>query len=105
MIEYRVVIADAGRGRFLAQCGGVTAVSRDPEHAICREIVAAGWPDGPVAFVHGPSGMVAMRAKSVFEMAKWSIHAGSDGGFVRRPFNRFPQLSGSTVDGDSKDGL
>lgn len=104
-MTYRVVICEAGHGRFLAVVDGteIAVTSRDPEHAICRAMVEADLPDGPVEFIHGPSGMVAMRAKSAHAMAKWTVVADDKIGYRRRLWkNRHGEPGRASVDGDLK---
>jgi len=70
---YRATIRETDRrnGTFIAEGHDLTVTSRDPEHALCRALVAAGVVDGPVQFYRGETPSLSFR--SIYRAAQWRV--------------------------------
>lgn len=93
-----VTITPAGRGRFTTTINGtslVTVPTSNPMYGSCRALVALGYDDGPVQFLHAGSDKVAASIVSIHRGAKLRVEEASGGGLRTVAYRPFPELAGS----------
>lgn len=97
-----VTIIQARNGRFVTAINEVPLVSTpttNPLYGSCRALVALGYADGPVQFVHAGSVTIAARIGSIHGGAKLRVEETDRNGLRIVAYRPFPGLAGRPTPG------
>lgn len=99
-----VTIIRAANGRFLTAINErplVPTPTTNPLFGSCRALVALGYADGPVQFIHAGSATIAARIGSIHGGAKLRVEETDRNGLRIVAYRPFPGLTGRLAPGDS----